>query len=150
MSAQARIALVNACVVRDANAIVDLLEPARTRTELVALLLDAAHAARALKRYVLVTSVRSDHNDDSTLGKHSHANGWCADLWLLQTKADGDYEPGDSEMFALWLTALHRSPWCYQIGLAGECVTPHNQSILGSLGFVDSGADHVHVGAREP
>jgi hypothetical protein len=152
MSAQARLIVAKRCIIRDANALVDILnsEAGGTRTELIALLLDASAAAAALERVLLVTSVRSDHRDDSALGEHSHANGYCADVWLLRSRIDGDYESGTSEIFALWLSAIRRSPWLYQIGLAGEAATQSNLVMISPRGFIDSGADHVHLGAFEP
>ena len=153
MSSQARLRLVNAVVLRDPSAALDLLNASTrtgTQTELIALLLDAVTAARTLSKYVLITSVRSDHHDDSALGPHSHARGLCADVWLLRSKTDGDYEPGTSATFSDWLAAVRRSPWFYECGLAGECNTPYNLALLAPYGFVDIGADHVHLSAGDP
>ena len=153
MSAQARLRLVNACVIRDLSSITDLLNEdplTGTNTDLIALLLDAVAAAKQLSAYVLLTSVRTDHSDDSALGAHSHAHGYCADTWLLATKNDGDYIDASAPIFGSWLAAIRRSPWLYQIGLAGSAATSVNLSICAPYGFTDDGDDHVHLSAHDP
>jgi hypothetical protein len=152
MSTQARIQLVNSTVIRDESAVLDLLnvDPLTgTNTDLIALLLDAVDAAKALACVVLITSVRSDHSDDASLGLHSHANGYCADTWLLNSRADGDYVDALSPTFTSWLSAVRTSPWLYQIGLAGSAATTVNLSVVAPIGFIDDGADHVHLGAHD-
>ena len=144
MSIAARQLLVSRCVFTYEANQDDLLDPNRTRTELVALLLDAS------RHYPLhITMVRTGHHDD---GPHGHAGGLCADYWPLTPGAPPSLSEvsqrwlvADSVSFGVALADLHGSPFWRQTGLAGTAVTVDNMRIAEAL--VDSGGDHVHAGA---
>ncbi len=122
----------------------DLLNDQKTSTDLIALLLDLVGKGHI----ILFTAVRTDHSDDSCLGFHSHANGFCADVWPLSAPRDGAYLNADTHDFRQFLADAAASPWLYQIGLAGSANTPGDATAAGSSEFTDDGADHVHLGAN--
>ena len=142
MSLEARQELVKRLVFQRDSQRTDLLSTVLTKTELIALLLEATE-----HYHLEVTAVRSDHHDDSALGGHSHAYGFCADLWPLMSAEAGDYMDANDPRFGMWLEWVASSPWLYQIGLAGSADTPENRKDAGPTVFEDSGADHVHLGA---
>lgn len=146
MSLQARTYLVNHehAIFRSDSQRQDLLDPEKTRTELVALLLELLHRGFI----VLFTAIRSDHHDDSSLGLHSHANGYAADVWPLASTRPDDYVDANDVRFRDFIDAASKSPWTYQIGLAGTADTSVNRAAGGDVVFEDSGADHVHLGAK--
>lgn len=119
------------------------MDPNVTRTELIALMLDVTNGTPWE-----VTAVRSDHSDDSGLGEHSHANGYCLDGWPLNSPTPGDYMDETSFMFQAALRKARNSTWLYQIGLAGTAWTGPNAEAAGPTVFQDDGADHVHIGAK--
>jgi hypothetical protein len=121
----------------------DLMDGAITRTELVALLLELLGEGHCLE----ITAVRSDHSDDSALGEHSHANGYCADVWPLASRTAGDYLDAGDSRFQRFLADVAKSHWLYQVGLAGTARTFGNLSAAGITAFADTGADHVHLGS---
>ncbi len=93
MSQQARQELVNLLVFQRGTEKGDLLDPNRTQTQLIALLLDLA---KTHGWHIEITAVRTDHHDDSSLGLHCHANGYAADCWPLKSAAPQDYlDAGD-------------------------------------------------------
>lgn len=144
MSQQAREQLCAELVFQRSSQRDDLLNTELTHTELVALLLELVNKGWHLE----ITSVRSDHSDDSGLGEHSHANGWCADLWPLASSSGGDYLDADDERFQAFLRDVAASRYLYQVGLAGTAWTTANAQAAGSSAFGDAGADHVHLGAQ--
>lgn len=143
MSIQAREQLVAASFFQRDSERTDLLDPNMTNTGLIALLLDVVNAGHILE----FTAVRSDHSDDSGLGFHCHAHGFCADLWPLNSPEAGDYMDATSPYFAAFLRDVAKSTWLYQIGLAGSAYTTANVAAAGPTVFHDDGADHVHLGA---
>lgn len=123
----------------------DILDPAMTDTWLVALLQDLSN--RCVDP-ILVTSVRSDHADDSALGEHGHARGWAADLWIADWKSVGDARITDL------LIAIAACPYVWTVGLGGmarEYDTPTSAIAWPVDGkfvvFDDNDQDHVHVQA---
>lgn len=142
MSLQARRILCDRLFFQKASQREDLLDPSKTNTSLIALLLDVA------RHFSLqITCVRSDHHDDSKLGPHSHARGYCADVWPLSTHRAEDYMDENSPEMRLFLIQLARETWLHQIGLAGSAWTPANVAAAGSTCFHDDGDDHIHVGS---
>lgn len=121
----------------------DLMDTSLTTTQLIALLLDVVNAGFILE----FTAVRTDHSDDSGLGFHCHAHGFCADLWPLASPIAGDYLDASDPRFQRFLEAAAKSRWLYQIGLAGSAWTTANAAAAGPTVFKDDGADHVHLGA---
>lgn len=121
----------------------DLMDPARTHTELIALLIEILDKGFHLE----ITAVRADHHDDSGLGRHTHANGEAVDCWPLITNTAGHYLDAEAPLFQDFLEAAAASPWLYQIGLAGTAWTPANAAAAGASAFHDTGADHVHIGS---
>lgn len=145
MSVAARRTLVARLRFQDAQAPADLLSTSETQTQLIALLLELTQA------YALeITSVRTDHDNDGALGLHTHANGYCADLWPLNTDVAGDYMDANDPRFAAFLRAAAASPWLWQIGLGGSAYTGANMDAAGPTAFHDNGQDHVHLGANGP
>lgn len=144
MSIAARQLLCERLVFQADSQRADLMDPAKTRTELIALLLELTEAKHWRME---VTAVRSDHHDDSALGLHSHANGYCADLWPLASPNAGDYLDANAPLFQDFLADVAESPWLYQVGLAGTANTNENRAAAGPKSFFDDGADHIHVGA---
>lgn len=140
MSTQARAALVARCQFLDEGAKADLLNPDVTQTWLIAALLDIAP--------VLVTSVRTDHGDDSTLGAHGHAHGWAADIWCVS-----------SETIVCLITRIARSHHIWTVGLGGAarpfldarsapapCAWSWPDDVRFAL-FLDNSTDHIHIQA---
>lgn len=81
----------------------------------------------------LITSLRTDHGDDSSLGPHCHAHGYAVDLC-----------PTDGTISEL-LEALVKAPHVEGVGLGGCYAIDENLTILGGLGFKDNNQTHVHV-----
>lgn len=143
MSIEARARLCAQLIFQAESQRTDLMDPHRTRTELIALLLDVVNHGHRLE----ITAVRADHHDDSRLGRHTHANGFAVDCWPLVSFTAGDYLDGAAPGFLDFLEDLDASPWLYQIGLAGTAWTPANAAAAGASAFHDDGADHVHIGS---
>lgn len=151
MSIQAREQLVNhphAIFERDSQR-ADLLNPALTQTELVALLLDILGKGHI----VLFTAVRSDHHDDSGLNPApphvgTHAGGFAADTWPLASTRATDFLDASDSRLQSYLRDAAQSPWLLQIGLAGSADTAQDRAAAGSTVFSDGGADHIHLGAN--
>jgi hypothetical protein len=142
MSLQARAALVKKLIFQNPSQRDDLLDPAKTQTDLIALL-------AFLTTYfpIEITSVRSDHRDDSALGLHCHANGYCADLWPLVRLEAGAYIDVNAPQMRTFLSmaAAHRNH--FQTGLTADAYTPANIRAAGPTVFEDDGASHIHLGA---
>jgi hypothetical protein len=147
VSQEARQQLVNLLVFQRDTERGDLLDPNRTQTQLVALLLDLAQSHGW---HIEITAVRTDHHDDSGLGLHCHANGYAADCWPLASAAAGDYLDAGDSRFQTFLRDAAASAWLYQTGLAGSAYTATNMAAAGPRAFQDDGADHVHLGANGP
>ena len=144
MSQQARDVLVAKLVFQDDTQASDLQNIGLTQTQLIALLTELTGKGWNIE----ITSVRTDHSDDSALGLHCHANGYCADLWPLASSDAGDYLDAGDPRFQQFLTDAAASPWLYQIGLAGSAWTTANANAAGPTVFQDDGADHVHLGSH--
>ena len=143
MSLEARHALCERLVFQAESQRDDLMAPAVTNTDLIALLLELTNKGWHLE----ITAVRSDHHDDSALGLHCHANGYCVDLWPLVTGEAGNYYDAGNPHFADFLEDCAESVWLYQVGLAGTANTQANRAAAGHTVFPDDGADHIHLGA---
>jgi len=122
----------------------DLRDENVTKTELIALLVDLIQKGHI----ILFTAVKSDHHPDNDLGFHSHENGFCADVWPLNTTAPTDYVNANEPKMIQFLADAARSTWLYQIGLAGSADTAQDTSAAGRTKFSDDGADHIHLGAN--
>ena len=146
MSEQTREALVSRLVFQRDSQRTDLLDINLTNTDLIALLKDLTDAGWRIE----ITAVRTDHSDDSGLGFHCHAHGFCADLWPLASGNAGDYLDAADERFQHFLRACAASPFLFQIGLAGEAWTTANAAAAGPTVFQDDGASHIHLGATDP
>ena len=142
MSIQARAQLCKRLIFQDDTQRADLMDPAKTQTQLIALLLAASNG-----RYLEITAVRTDHHDDSALGEHCHANGFAVDCWPLHTLNAGDYLDAGEYGFSIWLASFVQSDWLHNVGLAGSALTYANLVTLGGKGFQDDGGDHVHLSA---
>jgi len=142
MSIEARQQLCNRLIFQDDTQRADLMDPSKTQTNLIALLLDLSQTFP-----IEITAVRSDHHDDSALGLNCHANGYAVDCWPLQTNQPGNYYDAENPHFLDFLTVAAQSPWCYQIGLAGSAQTDAAVKASKGKSFMDDGADHIHLGA---
>jgi hypothetical protein len=142
MSLDARKELVSRLVFQNPSQRADLLDPERTQTALIALLLDVTRHWN-----LEITAVRSDHHDDSALGEHCHAKGWCVDCWPLRTPKAGMYLDADEPQFLDFLRACAAAGHLHQIGLAGSADIPACHSAAGLTSFSDSGPDHIHLSA---
>lgn len=113
----------------------DILNPDKTSTNLIALLIDVVKYAA-----IEITAVRSDHHDD---GPHGHAGGFAADGWYIVGL------PGTFlDDVSVGCAKAVQSPWCRQLGLAGEAWSDAPQALRDNAKvFEDSGADHLHFGA---
>jgi hypothetical protein len=144
MNTQRRYEICNRLVFQNPVQKFDLLNPAKTTDALLGGLYQLVITEG---RHIEITAVRSDHHDDSCLGPLAHACGHAIDFWPLNSNKPGDYIDGSCELFSTFLNALTHLPHVRQIGLAGSAFTAENLLILGPLGFVDGGADHIHFGA---
>ncbi len=145
MSEIARQSLVSQLVLQDGSQRDDLTSPLLTRTQLIALLLELLHKGHFLE----VTAVRSDHHDDSALGLHCHANGFCVDVWPLSSATPGAYLDAGTHAFRQFLRDAAGSPWLYQIGLVGDGADSQaNFDAAGPTAYQDDGGAHVHLGAQ--
>ena len=144
MSQQARQYLVSKLFFQDDTQKPDLLNENMTQTDLIALLVELVNKGH----HIEITAVRTDHSNDSGLGEHCHANGYCADMWPLTGPTAGAYLDAGDAAFQKFLQDAAASQWLYQIGLAGSAYTSANVAAAGSSVFQDDGADHVHLGSQ--
>lgn len=143
MSIQARQTLVKKLIFQRDSQRADLLDPQKTKTQLIALLTEIT------KFYPLeITAVRSDHHDDSEKGEHCHANGYAVDCWPLRSNQAEDYAQAESGTMSSFLRYAAASPWLHQIGLGGSADTETNRGWAGPTCFEDSNEDHVHISAQ--
>jgi hypothetical protein len=152
MSIEARQAVVNSpnTFFQIESCRTDLLDPALTDTNLIALsqhLLDAGYAFE-------YTMVRTGHRDD---GKKGHFGGLAFDFWPLKTATAGDWLDAGDPRFQAFLACIASFKGLYQLGLAGTADTPQNAKATGlpyndfsadPCAFSDEGADHVHAGVH--
>ena len=122
---------------------VDLASVEITKTDLIALLGELVAKGHIIE----FTAIKSDHHDDSALGEHCHFNGYCADLWPLASRAQGDYLDAEDPRFQAFLRDVSASRWLYQVGLAGSAWISQNAVAAGDNVFRDDGEDHIHLGA---
>jgi len=146
MSLEARHALVNSpnTIFQHDSQRADLLDPSKTNTNLIQLLTDLV----AKNHIIEFTAIRSDHHDDSYLGKHCHAYGDAVDCWPLRSTTPGDYK--DASDLAGFCHDAAIDPAEYQEGLGGSASTHANAVACGRGFFQDNGADHIHLGAQLP
>lgn len=142
MSLEARESLVAKLFFQDTDSRSDLLNPDLTSTDLISTLIQTL----AKGHYLEITAVRTDHRPDGYLGVHAHQSGRAVDCWSLNSPKMGDYMDPNSSGFMWFLRDLKRINEVAQIGLGGSAFTVANMAVLGSLGFQDNGADHVHIG----
>lgn len=131
----------------DASQKSDLLDIRQTNTNLIQILLDWQKGpwdAEYGETIIGITSVRTDHSDDSWLGEHCHAFGRAIDCWPRSYMHAGWWVPHDSPEMVGFLKFLTAHPLVFNIGLGGSVDTPENLAILGAKGFQDDGEDHVH------
>lgn len=109
----------------------DLLNPGITHDNLIQLLINCVNQGH----HLLITSVKSDHGDDSGLGPHSHFAGWAVDVW-----------PSDNLLGFLQDCAT-RNKLVTKIGLGGS----QAQALVDSFGhgdtivFNDNDEPHIHL-----
>lgn len=109
----------------------DLLDPAQTQDDLIAML--AVIVASGVEP--LITSVRTDHGDDSQLGPHGHARGYAVDLWVPASQANGFIND-----------LLYRNHYCTKIGLGGSFKGRWRPDTYnGTLVFEDNSTEHIHI-----
>jgi hypothetical protein len=107
----------------------DLLNPELTSDNLLAALnyISNMHS-------IIITSVRTDHGDDSTLGPHCHAHGYAV-----------DFAPQNDEDVRALCSAVSRAPHVESVGLGGFYYTANNMAALYPFGFLDNNQPHIHV-----
>ena len=142
MSEQARETLVSKLFFQDAESKSDLLDVNITSTNLIEMLVEVTSRGYHLE----ITAVKTDHSADGYLGVHSHQAGRAVDCWPLNSPEMGDYMDPNCIDFLWFLRDTKRINQVAQIGLGGSAFTTSNMAVLGSLGFQDNGADHVHIG----
>ena len=124
----------------------DLLDPLKTHTYLIAMLMELVQASQ---HPILLTSVYSSHTVDGGLASHGHhpelGPGFSADLWI------GDWKNvGDDRILDI-IKLLPYNQYCWTVGLGGQAqeygdkVTwpQDNKFIL----FTDNNTDHLHLQA---
>lgn len=126
----------------------DLLDDTKTNTYLIEGL-----RVLCIENNVIwgLTAVHDDHHDDSDLNPTpphtgTHAGGFAADGWPMNSRTSGDWIDANDPKFQAVLKIAATLPNLHQIGLAGEAVTDANLHASGPTVFVDTGADHVHIG----
>ncbi len=146
MSAQARAALVDSpkTLFQTDSQRADLLDENATQTTLIALLSELIGKGHIIE----FTAVKSDHDDDSNLGRHCHYYGFCADCWPLSSATPGAYLDATDSRFTQFVADAAASRYRWQIGLAGSAWTADAIAAGGATVFQDAGADHVHLGAN--
>lgn len=136
----------------------DLLDVTKTNTYTIAALAYLLDRGNILE----LTAVHSDHHDDSALnpddprhtGTHrggvepdgTPTGGFAFDFWFLKSWLKNDYCAATDHQFRLGLTHCSQAPFLHQVGLAGTAVNDENLAAAGATVFVDTGADHVHLG----
>lgn len=134
----------------------DLLNVNCVRTEVIALLIDLITKGHILE----ITAIKSDHHDDSGLGKYCHAHGAAFDCWPLIHRGmpgPSTWAAAESPQMITLIRDAYASKWRAQVGLAGSADNP---ILLAAAGFItypenftlfrDTGDDHVHIGAQFP
>lgn len=124
----------------------DIRDPNRTQTYLISILQELHDKGW----YIKFTSVRCDHSDDSSLGKHGHAGGFAVDCWPLASPHATNYLDASDPRFQTFLRDVAKAQYLHQIGLAGSAWTEKNIAACEGEAFHDDGADHIHIGATEP
>lgn len=150
MSQEARDKLVAALIFQDASQKLDLESPTLTQTYLIALL---TYLVFDRGWPIEITAVRTDHHDDSGLASApqyvgTHAHGWSADCWPLNSLHAGDYVDARNARFQRFLDDVRVAPYLHQVGLAGTAWSQENVDCAGPTAFHDDGADHIHLGAQ--
>lgn len=120
----------------------DLLDQNVTNTNLIELVGDLLAKGHIIE----FTAIKSDHHDDSALGRHCHFNGFCIDCWPLASLTPGDYlSIGDPRCLA-FLHDAGIDPVHYQTGLTPDAYTHDAITAAGSGVFEDDGGSHIHLG----
>jgi hypothetical protein len=131
----------------------DLLDPAKTNTDLVALLLELV----AKGHIIGFTAIHSDHHDDSGLapgplhvGTHQGGaqGGYAADCWPMASKKPGDFLDANDSRFVAFCHDVGIGSFEFQRGLAGSALTHDAITAAGRGFFQDSGGDHIHIGVH--
>jgi hypothetical protein len=143
MSVQARNELANLLQFSDATQKPDLLDPSKTNTFLIQMLLDVAQRC---PRPILITALTTDHPTvDGGPGTHGHTQGFAFDGW---TATGGD--PGVADL----IRALAASPYVWTVGAGGAAKNYLSGITFPSDGkfifFLDNNQDHVHAQAGNP
>lgn len=141
MSQQAREWVVSQLAFQRDSEKADLLDESLTNTDLIGALTIAARTFGG--GAILVTSVRTDHGDDSHLGPHGHSEGFAVDVW--PQGAGGPIFVGE---------LIHNNPFVTKIGLGGaaqgwieDAVWAGRDVIVinGTVIFRDNSTPHVHI-----
>lgn len=113
----------------------DLLDPNRTKTELIALLEELQSMGFTGDNAIEATSVRGDHGSDPPGSVHGHEEGFAIDIWA-----------GDRVKL---LEALTRCRYAWSVGLGGSANKACGASVTWPgypfVVFDDNNSDHVHV-----
>lgn len=108
----------------------DLRNPNMTQPELILALLHEVHKGHR----ILITSLRSDHGDDSLLGLHGHAHGYSADVWVQD----------DGLLLPFTQGLCTSNPWVCRVGLGGAA-QGLELDFGSTIVFNDNATDHIHL-----
>jgi len=134
----------------------DLLDSNRTKTTLIALLVELVNKGHIIE----FTMIRTGHHNDGPNGHNP--GGRAADCWPLASAKAGDYLDATDPRFQKFIDDAASSVWLYQEGLVGDgadsdanfssaerAAQQHEPGRYeaGVTIFHDDGGAHVHVGA---
>jgi hypothetical protein len=122
----------------------DLRDENVTKDELIALLIELIEKGHI----ILFTAVRSDHHPDDDSGFNSHEDGFCADVWPLNSTDPTDYANANEPKMIQFLSDAAGSRWLSQIGLPRGGASASDASAAGRRAFSDDRADHIHLGTK--
>jgi hypothetical protein len=126
----------------------DLLDPHLTQDDLIALLQRCVLPAHedGLAYKLLLTSIHSDHGDDSALGPHGHARGFAVDIGTVNGVDVGNNEATKTFVRDM----IGNNTKVTKVGTIGAIVSDAALSALannkGVVLFEDEGTGpHVHL-----
>lgn len=138
--------LMTSVQIQNAVAEQDLMDPGKTDTDLIAGLIRAAcgPGAGGLGFKLLLTSINSDHGDDSCLGPHSHRKGYAVDIGTI----DGTDVGNNSATLNFCLAMGKNNVWIHSIGLGGietKKMLPQLAAACKVPIFEDNDEPHIHL-----
>ena len=151
MSNQMRQRVTELVTIQNEIAKGDLLDPNKTKTELIAALARFVlpPAEGGLGFHLLLTAINSDHHDDSARGPHSHRAGYCADIGSVADVLDplNMEDVGSGAITGDFVKAcMEANGWVSSVGLGGPATIFLNLSALWDKPlWKDNDEPHVHL-----